>query len=46
MPVSASGSSGTGLGLGLVQRICAYLGADLAYSERTGGGSVFEIRFP
>lgn len=46
IPVSAAGSSGTGLGLGLVQRICAYLGADLAYSERAGGGSVFEIRFP
>lgn len=46
IPVSARGSSGTGLGLGLVQRICAYLGADLAYSERAGGGSVFEIRFP
>jgi len=45
-PVGASGSSGTGLGLGLVQRICAYLGASLHYSERAGGGSVFEIRFP
>ena len=45
-PPGASGSSGTGLGLGLVQRICAYLGASLHYSERTGGGSVFEIRFP
>lgn len=46
IPAGASGSSGTGLGLGLVQRICAYLGADLAYSERVGGGSVFEVRFP
>jgi len=45
-PPGASGSSGTGLGLGLVQRICAYLGASLHYSERAGGGSVFEIRFP
>ena len=44
-PVGASGSSGTGLGLGLVQRICAYLGAGLHYSEREGGGSVFELRF-
>jgi signal transduction histidine kinase len=46
IPVGAGGSSGTGLGLGLVQRICAYLGAQLAYRERAGGGSVFEIRFP
>nr|WP_315215134.1 ATP-binding protein [uncultured Duganella sp.] len=46
IPAGASGSSGTGLGLGLVQRICAYLGADLAYSERVGGGSVFEVHFP
>ena len=46
IPAGASGSSGTGLGLGLVQRICTYLGADLAYSERVGGGSVFEVRFP
>ncbi|KQQ32904.1 histidine kinase [Duganella sp. Leaf126] len=45
-PAGTSGSSGTGLGLGLVQRICAYLDASLHYCERAGGGSVFEIRFP
>lgn len=45
-PAAARGSSGTGLGLGLVQRICVYLGASLAYSERAQGGSVFRIDFP
>ncbi|MET0267374.1 MAG: ATP-binding protein [Duganella sp.] len=45
-PAGARGSSGTGLGLGLVQRICHYLGASLAYSERVQGGSIFRIDFP
>jgi signal transduction histidine kinase len=44
-PDSERGSAGTGLGLSLVQRICAYLEADLTYRPRTGGGSVFEVRF-
>ncbi|HEX9171170.1 MAG TPA: HAMP domain-containing sensor histidine kinase [Telluria sp.] len=41
----SQGSSGTGLGLALVQRICEYLGASLLYAERDGGGSVFTISF-
>lgn len=41
----SQGSSGTGLGLALVQRICEYLGARLQYAERDGGGSVFTISF-
>ena len=41
----STGSAGTGLGLSLVQRICAYLGAEFAYAERSGGGSRFSIRF-
>ncbi|NHZ83653.1 HAMP domain-containing protein [Massilia sp. CCM 8695] len=40
-----AGSAGSGLGLALVRRICEYLGATLLFSERDGGGSVFEIRF-
>ena len=40
-----TGSAGSGLGLALVRRICEYLGATLAFSEREGGGSTFEIRF-
>ncbi|SFV17476.1 sensor histidine kinase [Pseudoduganella namucuonensis] len=43
---AASGSAGTGLGLALVRRICGYLGATLALSDRPGGGSVFVIEFP
>jgi signal transduction histidine kinase len=44
-PDDERGSAGTGLGLSLVQRICTYLEADLTYRPRTGGGSVFEVRF-
>lgn len=44
-PEGERGSAGTGLGLSLVQRICAYLQADLVYRPRSGGGSVFEVRF-
>lgn len=42
---AATGSAGAGLGLALVRRICEYLGATLVFSERPGGGSIFEIRF-
>ena len=45
MPVGARGSSGTGLGLGLVQRICAHLGASLILRDGVSG-SCIEIRFP
>jgi signal transduction histidine kinase len=38
-------SSGTGLGLALVRRICEYLGATLDAHARPGGGSVFTIQF-
>lgn len=41
----STGSSGTGLGLALVQRVCEHLGATLILSAREGGGSRFEIRF-
>lgn len=44
-PAGESGSAGTGLGLGLVRRICACLNAGLQYTERDGGGSRFEVRF-
>ena len=44
-PAGESGSAGTGLGLGLVRRICACLDAGLSYTERDGGGSRFEVRF-
>ncbi len=46
IPLDARGSSGTGLGLGLVQRICVHLGASLLLRERAGGGTRFEIHFP
>lgn len=39
-------SSGTGLGLGLVRRICEHLGATITLSEGEAGGSRFEICFP
>jgi signal transduction histidine kinase len=38
-------SSGTGLGLALVRRICEHLGARLEAHARPGGGSVFTIDF-
>jgi signal transduction histidine kinase len=38
-------SAGTGLGLGLVRRICEYLGATLSVQPRAAGGTRFEIRF-
>lgn len=38
-------SSGTGLGLALVRRICEHLGAHLDSHARPGGGSVFTIQF-
>lgn len=41
----SSGSSGTGLGLALVRRICGYLGASLTLRDRPGGGSIFVIDF-
>jgi signal transduction histidine kinase len=44
--VPSKGSSGTGLGLALVQRICEYLGAALRYEQGPGGGSRFTISFP
>ena len=45
IPAGLAGSSGTGLGLGLVQRICAYLGATLTYAVRPGGGTAMRIDF-
>lgn len=45
-PVPSSGSAGTGLGLSLVRRICAYLGAALDYQDRVGGGTRITITFP
>lgn len=45
IPAGLAGSSGTGLGLGLVQRICAYLGATLTYAVRPGGGTAIRIDF-
>ena len=44
-PAGECGSAGTGLGLGLVRRICGCLDAGLVYTERAGGGSRFEVRF-
>lgn len=41
-----AGSSGSGLGLALVKRICEHLGATLLVSEHPSGGSVFSIEFP
>lgn len=45
IPAGLGGSSGTGLGLGLVQRICLHLGARLTCTPRPGGGSVLCIDF-
>lgn len=46
-PAESDGvSSGSGLGLGLVQRICKYLGLQLQIQQRQGGGTRFDIRFP
>lgn len=45
-PAQEGPSSGTGLGLGLVRRICEYLGATLSVRPRDGGGTVFELIFP
>ena len=43
---AGTGSSGTGIGLTLVRRICESLGATLSLEDRPGGGSVFTITFP
>ncbi|WP_338770565.1 HAMP domain-containing sensor histidine kinase [Massilia sp. METH4] len=45
IPGDARGSSGTGLGLGIVQRITAHLGASLVLRE-VAAGSCIEIHFP
>lgn len=45
IPVGERGSSGTGLGLGLVGRICEHLGATLVLHEQRSGSAI-EIRFP
>lgn len=39
-------SAGSGLGLGLVQRICKHLGLALQVQQRDGGGTRFEVGFP
>jgi signal transduction histidine kinase len=46
VPNGETGSTGTGLGLSLVQRICAYLGARFVVQERAGGGTRCELHFP
>ncbi|WP_354669913.1 HAMP domain-containing sensor histidine kinase [Janthinobacterium sp. SUN118] len=45
IPANLGGSSGTGLGLGLVQRICLYLDATLTFNSPPGGGTVLRIDF-
>ena len=45
IPANLGGSSGTGLGLGLVQRICQYLGANLVFHARPDGGTALRIDF-
>jgi signal transduction histidine kinase len=48
IPADARGSSGTGLGLGIVQRISAHLGASLVLREcptESAPGSTIEIHF-
>jgi len=45
-PNGETGSSGSGLGLSLVQRICIYLGANLLVLERPGGGTRCALHFP
>ena len=45
IPANLGGSSGTGLGLGLVQRICQYLGANLVFHTRPDGGTALRIDF-
>ena len=39
-------SAGSGLGLGLVQRICGHLGASLQVQQGDGSGTRFTIHFP
>jgi len=39
-------SSGSGIGLALVKRICEYLGAVLNVNDRPGGGTAFTIAIP
>ena len=46
VPYGDGASSGSGLGLGLVQRICKYLGAELQVQQRQGGGTRFDLSFP
>lgn len=41
----STGSAGTGSGLGIVQRICEYLGGSLAVSDRPTGGTRFVLAF-
>lgn len=46
LPTKIVGSSGSGLGLALVMRICEYLGAKLTIDDGPEKGSIFEIHFP
>jgi signal transduction histidine kinase len=45
-PDGETGSTGSGLGLSLVQRISTYLGATLVVQQREGGGTRCELHFP
>ena len=45
-PFASVDSSGSGIGLALVKRICEYLGAALNVNDRPGGGTAFTIAFP
>jgi two-component system sensor histidine kinase KdpD len=42
----ASGQQSSGLGLSIARRLAEEQGGTLTYTERTGGGAMFELRLP
>ena len=43
---NTSGSGSTGLGLSIARRLAEAQGGRLGYSDRDGGGAIFELRLP
>jgi two-component system sensor histidine kinase KdpD len=45
-PAKASGGPSAGLGLSIARRLAEAQGGTLTYTDRDGGGAIFELRLP